>query len=72
MAKDGFFANFDDQAICDASLERALNEKTRNFVVEFGRCEAQIAFDLNADQVEELLNEPSTEAERVRPPVRWM
>lgn len=72
MKKDGIFADFDKQVIYEASLERAGNENSQNFVVEFGKLEARIAFDLNADQVEELLDEPSTEAERERPPVRWM
>ncbi|ESZ91647.1 hypothetical protein SBOR_7978 [Sclerotinia borealis F-4128] len=72
MEKDGIFADFDNQVTYEASLERARNEDTRNFVVEFGKLEASIAFDLNADQVEELLDEPSTEAERERPPVRWI
>ncbi|KAI9644656.1 hypothetical protein NHQ30_006680 [Ciborinia camelliae] len=72
MEKDGTFADFDKQVTYEASLEIARNESTRNFVVEFGKLEARIAFDLNACQVAELLNEPSTEAERERPPVRWI
>ncbi|QSZ29059.1 hypothetical protein DSL72_003569 [Monilinia vaccinii-corymbosi] len=72
MEKDGIFEDFDEDVIYDASLERARSEKTRNFVVEFGKLEARIAFDFNAGQLEELLNEPPTEAERVRPPVRWI
>ncbi|KAB8291243.1 hypothetical protein EYC80_009930 [Monilinia laxa] len=72
MEKDGIFADFDVQVVYDASLERARDEKTRNFVVEFGKLEARIAFDFNAGQLGQLLNESPTEAERVRPPVRWI
>ncbi|APA14702.1 hypothetical protein SS1G_06708 [Sclerotinia sclerotiorum 1980 UF-70] len=72
MEKDGIFADFDDRATYEASLDRAGHEKSRNFVVEFGKLEAQIAFDLNADEVERLLDKPSTPAERERPPVRWI
>lgn len=72
MEKDGIFADFDTKPIYEASLERARNENSRNFVVEFGKLEARIAFDLNAVHMERLLDGPSTEAERERPPVRWM
>ncbi|KAG4032370.1 hypothetical protein MFRU_007g02740 [Monilinia fructicola] len=72
MEKDGIFADFDVQVIYDASLERARNEQTRNFVVEFGKLEARIAFDFNASQLGQLLDEAPAEAERVRPPVRWI
>ncbi|RAL65183.1 hypothetical protein DID88_001289 [Monilinia fructigena] len=72
MDNDGIFADFDMQIVYKASLERAQNEKTRNFVVEFGKLEARIAFDFNAGQLVQLLDEPSTQAERVRPPVRWI
>lgn len=72
MEKHSIFEDFDKKDTYERSLERARNEKTRNFVVEFGKLEAQIAFDLNTDQVEELLDQPTTEAERARPPVRWM
>lgn len=72
MEKNGTFADFDQQVIYEDSLDRAGDENTRNFVVEFGKLEARIAFDLNANQVKRLLDEPSTQAERDRPPVRWM
>ncbi|KAF7951497.1 hypothetical protein EAE96_006806 [Botrytis aclada] len=72
MEKNGIFADFDQQVVYEDSLDRARDENTRNFVVEFGKLEARIAFDLNADQVERLLDEPSTQAERDRPPVRWI
>ncbi|ATZ55154.1 hypothetical protein BCIN_11g04390 [Botrytis cinerea B05.10] len=72
MEKNGTFADFDQQVIYEDSLDRAGDENTRNFVVEFGKLEARIAFDLNANQVKRLLDEPSTQAERDRPPVRWI
>lgn len=72
MEKDGIFADFDQQVVYEDSLDRARDENTRNFVVEFGKLEAQIAFNLNAIEVKRLLDEPSTKAERERPPVRWM
>ncbi|KAK6592992.1 ADP-ribosylation factor 1 [Botrytis cinerea] len=68
MEKNGTFADFDQQVIYEDSLDRAGDENTRNFVVEFGKLEARIAFDLNANQVKRLLDEPSTQAERDRPP----
>lgn len=62
------FEDFDDQQIYEASKLRALQPNTRNFVVEFGKDDAQIAFDLLPDDVERLLK-----AERaVERPVRWM
>ncbi|CCD52177.1 hypothetical protein ACHAPF_003417 [Botrytis cinerea] len=72
MEKNGTFADFDQQVIYEDSLDRAGDENTRNFVVEFGKLEARIAFDLNANHVKRLLDEPSTQAERDRPPVRWI
>ncbi|TGO65284.1 hypothetical protein BCON_0003g00790 [Botryotinia convoluta] len=72
MEKDGIFADFDQQVVYEDSLDRAGDENTRNFVVEFGKLEARIAFDLDAGQVKRLLDEPSTQAERDRPPVRWV
>lgn len=62
------FLDFDDEAVYADSSNRALDESTRNFVVEFGTDEAQIAFDLNAEDIRTILNEERS-AER---PVRWM
>jgi hypothetical protein len=62
------FENFDTKATYDESLARVLDQKTRNFVIEFGRKEARIAFDLGAEDVKSLLLSASP-AER---PVRWM
>jgi hypothetical protein len=68
MEKDGQFADFDDKQTYNDSQSRALLERTRNFVVQFGKEEAQIAFDLDADDVQTLLDTPSP----VERPVRWM
>lgn len=68
MEKDGQFADFDDEQTYNDSQSRALLERTRNFVVQFGKEEAQIAFDLDADDVQTLLDTPSP----VERPVRWM
>ena len=68
MEKDGRFADFDDAAIYKGSQARALNEATHNFVVEFGKDEAQVAFDLDVADIQNVLDTPR-EGPR---PVRWM
>ncbi len=68
MEKDGDFANFDNEQTYNESQKRALNEATRNFVVNFGANEAKIAFDLQADGIRDILYHVAP-AER---PVRWM
>ena len=67
--KIGQFENFDNVDVYNRSQSRALRESTRNFVVEFGKDEAQIAFDMNVDHVQEMLDVPRG---LERPPVRWM
>lgn len=62
------FADFDDSEIYGQGLAKVLDESTRNFVVEFGKDEAKIAFNLAADDVKGLL-ETGLSEER---PVRWM
>ena len=66
--RNGEFADFDNENIYDESYARALKPSTRNFVVEFGKNEAQIAFDLEAEDIEDLLKVEKT----VERPVRWM
>lgn len=68
MAGTAFFANFDDKAVYDQSLAQVLDESTRNFVVEFGKEEAKIAFDLVVQDIEGLL-QSGVPPERS---VRWM
>lgn len=68
MEKDGEFADFDNEHTYNESQKRALDESTRNFVVQFGGNGAEIAFDFQADGIEALLDDVAP-AER---PVRWM
>lgn len=66
--KENLFADFDDEPTYEKSKLQALDPNTHNFVVEFGKGDAQIAFNLLSDDVEALLK-----AERaVERPVRWM
>ncbi|TAQ89005.1 hypothetical protein B7494_g2683 [Chlorociboria aeruginascens] len=69
MEKDGLFADFDDEGVYKQSQERVLLESTKNFVVEFGKDEAQIAFDLDAEDVDALLQDTAHQHQR---PVRWI
>ncbi|KUJ20548.1 uncharacterized protein LY89DRAFT_579513 [Mollisia scopiformis] len=68
MAYDLPFENYDDAGVYQRSTNRGLLQETRNFVVEFGRSQAQIAFDVEAEHVQSLLDTPAP-AER---PVRWI
>jgi hypothetical protein len=70
MEKGAQFADFDDKDVYTGSWQQAqlLFEQTRNFVVEFGKDDAHIAFNLEGDDVRKLLDSP-TSTER---PVRWM
>jgi hypothetical protein len=68
MEKNGFFEDFDDDAVYKRSQSRALKESTRNFVVEFGQGKAHIAFDLGAGDVQKLFDLERQE----ETPVRWM
>ena len=68
MEEKVLFDDFDDQAIYDQSQLRAQEEATRNFVVEFGKGKAQIAFELGVRELQSVLD-----AERaLETPVRWM
>lgn len=62
------FRDFDDETVYQQSLDRALNDAARNFVVEFGKSKAHIAFDLGVEDAKALL---STER-KSEIPVRWM
>ena len=68
MAKNGIFDNFDDEEVYNASQRRALDELTRNFVVEFGKSKAQIAFDWGTGDITKLFGSERNE----ETPVRWM
>lgn len=68
MDKNAVFEDFDDEAVYHRSRERALRESSLNFVVEFGKDKARIAFDLGLEDVKELLVTRQEE----ETPVRWM
>lgn len=62
------FRDFDDFDCYDDAARRTSDERSKNFVVCFGADEAQIAFDLVAQDVTDLLNAPARSAY----PIRWM
>jgi hypothetical protein len=68
MEDDKKFADFDDGTIYAKSQARACLPSTLNFAVEFGKEEARIAFDLGADDVQDLLESSAPQGR----PVRWM
>ncbi len=68
MEKGAQFSDFDDEKVFADSWECAQRLTTGNFVIEFGKGEAQIAFDLTVQDVKDLLERPAS-GER---PVRWM
>jgi len=68
MEDDKKFADFDDGTIYAKSQARACLPTTLNFAVEFGKEEAQIAFDLSASDVQALLESSAPQGR----PVRWM
>lgn len=68
MAANVPFQDFDNADIYQISKRKAQDQSTKNFVVEFGKSEAQIAFDVGVEHVRTLLSSPAP-AER---PVRWM
>jgi hypothetical protein len=79
MEKNGRFENFDEQFVYDASVARALDAKTLNFVVEFSKSEARIAFDLDSEGMNNIIDrnpkrKSSHDADSIadRFPVRWM
>lgn len=68
-ADDGHsFADLDDIAIYNDISRKVFNEDTRNFVVEFGRDDAQIVYDLSSEAFDLVLKRPRALAR----PVRWM
>jgi hypothetical protein len=79
MEKNGRFEDFDEQFVYDASVARALDGKTHNFVVEFSKSEARIAFDLDSEGMNNLIDRepkrkssPDQQSIADRFPVRWM
>lgn len=79
MEKNGRFENFDERPVYDASVARVLDGTTHNFVVEFSKSEARIAFDLDSKAIKNLVDrdikrESSHNEQSIadRFPVRWM
>ncbi|KAH8808293.1 hypothetical protein F5884DRAFT_791748 [Xylogone sp. PMI_703] len=68
MDKESLFRNYDDVSVYQESELRALEPTTHNFVVEFGKNEAQISFDLDAAQFQLLLDSERPESR----PARWI
>jgi hypothetical protein len=68
MAENGSFNDFDNETVYRESQVRALDESTHNFVVEFGKSNAQIAFNLGTGDVKKLFESERDEEK----PVRWM
>jgi hypothetical protein len=68
MASKIRFRNFDDVDVYRASQASALDESTRNFIVEFGKAHAHIAFNLGAEDYQEIYESKRPQTK----PVRWM
>jgi len=68
MVTPGEFKDYDDENWYWRSQEYARNPKTKNFVVDFGKDSAYIAFDTSAEDVKALLETPRDENR----PIRWM
>lgn len=68
MEKKAAFEDFDDENVFKQSQQRALNDATYNFVVEFGKGKALVAFDVGVEDVRTLFDEERN----VEIPVRWM
>ena len=62
------FEDFDNVDIYKRSVALTIDPRTRNFVVEFGKGEARIAFDLLPDDIDALLKGEQV----IDRPVRWM
>ncbi|KAI0012931.1 hypothetical protein F4779DRAFT_614091 [Xylariaceae sp. FL0662B] len=62
------FEDFDLKEVFEKAEPHVANRNSRNFVVEFGPARAHIAFNLNASQFEQLLNEDGNRDY----PIRWI
>ncbi|KAI0391168.1 hypothetical protein F5Y17DRAFT_441748 [Xylariaceae sp. FL0594] len=63
------FEDFDLQQVFDKATPHAASLKSQNFVVEFGPERARIAFDLDADDFEGILEGPRDTKDY---PIRWI
>lgn len=62
------FKNFDDPQNYKELKEKAVQEGTKNFVVQFGANKAQIAIDLNEKELEQFLDGKKNK----EMPIRWI
>lgn len=62
------FENYDDESVFERCQNKALDEGTHNFVVDFGRDATRIVFDVAAEEIQELLSASKDE----KCPIRWM
>lgn len=62
------FHNYDKQEIYDECKLKAIDISTKNFVIDFGKEEAKIAFDLEEKDFDKILTESRPEQR----PIRWM
>lgn len=69
MADPGQFKDYDEDHVYQQSQTLAVDPKTMNFIVDFGKDSARIAFDSDAEDVKGLLDSSSRAPER---PIRWM
>ena len=71
MSALDIFDDFDDLKVYEEVLRRVVDQKTQNFVVEFGKDDSKVAFDLGPDHVKEIFKQDIGERE-AKYPVRWM
>lgn len=62
------FADFDDSEVFARAVEEGAKDDAQNFVVRFGYESAQIAFNLDGDDIGAFLKAPVDS----QWPVRWM
>jgi len=62
------FVDLDDLEVYEGIATKVCNVTTKNFVVDFGKDDAKIAYDLSTQSFDEALKEERL-AER---PIRWM
>jgi hypothetical protein len=68
MERIDLFEDFDDPLVYDRARKSALQERTRNFAVEFGKENARIAFNLGEEELRDFV---VAEAQPTAP-VKWM
>lgn len=68
MEKNGHFGDLDNERVYHDCLRRAKDVSTLNFVADFGKEDAQVAFDVDAGGFEALLSSARAPGR----PVRWM